>query len=160
EPMARRAIIATAMTPSFARLHNAAVATALALLVCAVAAFAQQATWETGSDGLAPIPKLTARLTDQTNTLSSSERQALEAVLADAMSRRIIADDVAPLFRQNRFAAGISAGVDRIIAVVGSGEPLPARRAAPVRHQTSFDWPTLLILLFVGVPIVGGVLSR
>src|SRR5437764_9629952 len=40
-----------------------------------------QAGWETGTDGLAPVPPLTARVSDLTNTLSPSERQALEAKL-------------------------------------------------------------------------------
>jgi len=201
----------------------------LVTALLASAAWAQQPGWETGSDGLAPIPKLTARVTDETGTLSAADRQALEGkladweqrtgnqlvvllipstkpepieaysirvaeawkigrkgqdngalfvvakddrkmrievgyglegVLTDVTSRRIIAEDVAPLFRQNRFAAGINAGVDRIIAVVGSGEPLAAQRAAPARPAPGFDWGTLLILLFVGVPIVGGILSR
>jgi uncharacterized protein len=199
----------------------------LAFLV-AGAAFAQ-AGWETTSEGLAPIPALTARVTDETRTLSAPERQALEAkladwearstnqlvvllvpstkpepieaysirvaeawkigrkgqdngalfivakddrkmrievgyglegVLTDATSRRIIAETVAPLFRQNRFAEGIVAGVDRIIEVVGTGQPLPAQRTAPARRAPGFDFGTLLILLFVGVPIIGGILSR
>jgi uncharacterized protein len=83
----------------------------------------------------------------------------LEGVLTDATSRRIIAEDVAPLFRQDRFAAGINAGVDRIIAVVGSGEPRETR-AAPARRSTGFDFQTLLILLLVGVPVVGSILRR
>jgi uncharacterized protein len=51
---------------------------ALCLLVCAPA----QAQWEVGTDGLAPIPKLAARVTDLTGTLSAGDRQALEAKLA------------------------------------------------------------------------------
>src|ERR1700758_1555308 len=57
---------------------------ARALAVCGLlwvaAAFAQG--WETGSDGLAPIPPLHARGPDLTNTLSPSDQQALEAKLA------------------------------------------------------------------------------
>src|SRR4029078_12612593 len=45
-------------------------------------AWAQQG-WEPTSEGLAPIPKLTARVTDETRTLSSEARQALETKLAD-----------------------------------------------------------------------------
>jgi uncharacterized protein len=208
-----------------------ACAGALALVIVLVAclAYAQDTSWKTGTDGLAPVPKLAARVTDETNTLSAAERQALEqkladweqrsgnqlvvlmvpstkpepiesysirvaeawkigrkgqdngalfvvakddhklrievgygleGVLTDVTSHRIIDEDVAPLFRQNRFSAGINAGVDRIIAVVGSGQPLPARRAAPARSKGGFDFGTLLIFLFVGVPIVGGILSR
>jgi len=201
---------------------------ALVLLLVACVALAQGEVWKSGSDGLAPIPKLAARVTDETNTLSTAEKQALEAklagweertgnqlvvlmvpstkpepiesysirvaeawkigrkgqdngaifvvakddrkmrievgyglegVLTDVTSHRIIDENVAPLFRQNKFAAGINAGVDRIIAVVGSGAPLPERRAA-ARPAQGFDFGTLLILLFVGVPIVGGILSR
>ena len=200
----------------------------VAALLVAGHAFAQ-AGWETTSEGLAPIPKLAARVTDETQTLSAAERQALEAkladweqrtgnqlvvllvpstapeaiegyslrvaeawkigrkgqdngalfvvakndrkmrievgyglegVLTDVTSRRIIAENVAPLFRQNQFGAGINAGVDRIIEVVGTGQPLPAQRAAPSRRSSGFNFETLLILLFVGVPIIGGVLSR
>jgi len=191
---------------------------------------AAQPAWESTSEGLAPIPKLTARVTDVTGTLSATEKSALEAkladweqrtsnqlvvlmvpttrgepiegyslrvaeawkigrkgqdngalfvvakddrkmrievgyglegVLTDVTSRRIIAENVAPLFRQNKFGAGIDAGVDRIIAVVGSGAPLPAQqRPAPSRRPQGFDFETLLILLFVGVPVIGGILSR
>ena len=200
----------------------------LLLVALASVAFAQPQAWEPTSEGLAPIPKLTARVTDETRTLSASDRQSLEAklasweqrtgnqlvvlmvpstrpepieaysirvadawkigrkgqdngvlfvvakddrkmrievgyglegVLTDATSRRIIAEDVAPHFRSNQFAAGVNAGVDRILQVVGSGQPLPASKA-PTRSPAGFDFGTLLILLFVGVPIVGGILSR
>ena len=50
------------------------------LLPCV--AFAQAGAWESKSDGLAPIPALSARVTDQTATLDASERQALESKLA------------------------------------------------------------------------------
>src|SRR4029434_327178 len=45
----------------------------------------------------------------------------LEGVLPDVTANRIIREDVAPAFREGKFAAGINAGVDRIIAVVGGG---------------------------------------
>ena len=204
-------------------------AIAIVALTSAGIAVAQPA-WESTSEGLAPIPKLTARVTDVTGTLSAAEKSGLEAkladweqrttnqlvvlmvpttrgepiegyslrvaeawkigrkgqdngalfviakddrkmrievgyglegVLTDVTSRRIIAENVAPLFRQNKFGAGIDAGVDRIIAVVGSGAPLPAQqRPAPSRRTQGFDFETLLILLFVGVPVLGGILSR
>lgn len=199
------------------------------MLLVACVALAQDKPWQATSSGLAPIPTLAARVTDETNTLSAGDKQALEAklagweqrtgnqlvvlmvpstapepiesysirvaeawkigrkgqdngalfvvakndrkmrievgyglegVLTDVTSHRIIDEDVAPLFRQNRFAAGIDAGVDRIIAVVGTGQPLAAKRTAPAGRGGGFDFGTLLIFLFVGVPIVGGILSR
>ncbi len=85
----------------------------------------------------------------------------LEGTLTDATSRRIIAETVAPLFREGKFAAGVDAGVVRIIGVVSEGRPLPPRQAgnANVRHTGgSFDFGTMLLLLFIVVPLVGSVL--
>ena len=85
----------------------------------------------------------------------------LEGVLTDVTSRRIIAENVAPLFREGKFAAGIDAGVDRIIAVVAEGEPLPAQPAANVQavapRRVSIS-ARCCCSLFIVVPVVGGVL--
>ena len=59
-----------------------AVATLLVLLP-AGSAFG----WEAGSDGLNPIPPLSARVTDLTQTLTAPEQQALDAKLADWEAR-------------------------------------------------------------------------
>jgi uncharacterized protein len=184
--------------------------------------------WEAGTDGLAPIPTLRARVTDLTNTLSAGERSdletklaafqeksgnqivvlivpstkpepieayslrvaeawkigrkgqdngallvvakddhkmrievgyGLEGVLTDVTSKRIIAETIAPYFRNNQFAAGINAGVDRLIDVVGKGEPLAPVQAKP-GPSSHFSFETLFIVLFVVVPIIGGILSR
>jgi uncharacterized protein len=83
----------------------------------------------------------------------------LEGVLTDVTARRIIAENVAPSFREGRYAAGINAGVDRIIAVVGEGKPLPPPTAENVRKAPGgFNFETLLMILFIVVPIVGGIL--
>ena len=86
----------------------------------------------------------------------------LEGVLTDATSRRIIAETIAPLLRQNQFAQGIAAGVDQIISVVDKGEPLAAKPVAPAKKSSGGGVPfeMLLILLFVVVPVVGGILRR
>jgi uncharacterized protein len=177
--------------------------------------------------GVRAVPPLTSRVTDQTGTLSASERQALESkladweartsnqlvvvivpttepepieqyslriaeawkigqkgkdngaifliakddrrmrievaygfegVLTDVTARRIIGETVAPYFKQGQFAQGINAGVDRIIEVIGTGQPLPVETTGghPTRH--SFDFGNLFIILLVAVPIVGTVL--
>ncbi|HKW80770.1 MAG TPA: YgcG family protein [Casimicrobiaceae bacterium] len=82
----------------------------------------------------------------------------LEGVLTDLTSHRIISESIAPEFAKGNFATGIDAGVDRIIAVVGSGQPLPpaAPRKAVPHHR--FDFGTVLILLLVAAPVLGGVL--
>ena len=208
-------------------LAGAVLAAALLLLASPLRA----QPWEAGTDGLLPIPPLTAHVTDLTQTLSAAEKQALDAkltdwearttnqlavlivpttrpepiesyairvaekwqvgrkgkdngalflvakddkkmrievgyglegTLTDVTSRRIIADSVAPQFRDGKFAAGIDAGVDRIIGVVAEGKPLPPRQAgnANVRHGGGggFDFGTMLLILFIVVPLVGAVL--
>ncbi len=194
-----------------------------------LAASAQAPAWEGGSDGLKPVPALSARVTDLTSTLSDAERRAIEAKLAsfesatgaqiavlvvpttqpepietysirvadawkvgrkgrddgvlflvakddrrmrlevgyglegmitDAIARRIIAEDVAPRFRDGKYAAGIDAGVDRIVAIVEKGDlPPPDARASTQRGAEGIDWGMVAILALVVVPAVGGVLK-
>ncbi len=50
----------------------------------------------------------------------------LEGVLSDVVTHRIIDEDITPKFKAGDFAAGISAGVDRMIRLV-NGEQLPRR---------------------------------
>jgi uncharacterized protein len=186
--------------------------------------------WETGTDGLLPIPPLAERVTDLTHTLSAAEIASLsakladweartsnqlavlmvpttqpepieayslrvaekwkigrkgqdngallliakndrkmrievgyglEGVLTDVTSRRIIAENIAPAFRDGRFADGINAGIDRIIAVVGAGNPLPppqSERTLPIRHGPSIE--SWLVFLFIVVPVIGSMLRR
>ena len=87
----------------------------------------------------------------------------LEGVLTDVTSRRILAETVAPFFRNNQFAQGIGAGVDQIIAVVNKGEPLPDAPAVqnPPRHSGGgIPFDMIFILLFVVVPVIGSILRR
>ena len=201
---------------------------ALLALLWPLAVPAQKPAREAGTDGMLPIPPLTARVTDLTQTLSPAENQAIEAKLADwesrtgnqlavlmvpttqpepiesyslrvaeawklgrkgndngalfliakndrkmrievgyglegtltdVTSRRIIAEDVAPQFREGKFAAGIEAGISKIINVVAEGKPLPPPKAAsPQKPPGGFDFGTLLLILFIVVPVVGGIL--
>jgi uncharacterized protein len=85
----------------------------------------------------------------------------LEGSLTDATSRRIIAETMAPFFRQGQFAQGINAGVDQIMAVVNKGEPLAAKPAPkPQSRSGGFPFEMLLIVAFVIVPVLGGILRR
>jgi uncharacterized protein len=83
----------------------------------------------------------------------------LEGDLTDVASRRIIGDTVAPLFSQGKFAEGINAGVDRIMAVVGGTDtaapPPPPRRA---KGSRGFDIGTLALIALVVVPALGAIL--
>ena len=82
----------------------------------------------------------------------------LEGELTDVAARRIIGDTVAPLFSKGQFAAGINAGVDRIIAVVGGTDTTPERDPRRARSSGRFDIGTIALILLVGVPALGAVL--
>jgi uncharacterized protein len=187
------------------------------LLLLALAALAEIA-----------VPKLTARVIDQTGTLAAPERQALEDKLAafekargsqvavllvptlgseviedfagrvtdewklgrkgvddgvlfviaqqerkmrihtgrgvqgtltDALSRRIIADIVAPRFRTGDFAGGIDAGVDAIMkAIEGEQLALPEGRRASRKVDTISSYSDFLWMAFFAVPILAMVM--
>ena len=207
-------------------MTRAASLVAAAWLWSAATGLSAQA-WEAGTDGLLPIPPLTARVTDLTQTLAPAETAALEAKLADWETRtsnqlvvlmvpstqqepieayslrvaekwrigrkgqdngalfliakndrkmrievgyglegvlpdvtanRIIREDVAPAFRDGKFAAGINAGVDRIIAVVGGEKASPVTEVAAKARRGGFDIEQILFVLFFVVPVAGGVL--
>jgi uncharacterized protein len=198
---------------------------AAALWSVSTGALAQ--AWEAGTDGLLPIPALTKRVTDLTQTLTSAEAAALEGklaaweartsnqlvvllvpttqpepieayslrvaekwkigrkgkdngalfliakndrkmrievgyglegVLPDVTANRIIREDVAPAFREGRFAAGIDTGVDRIIAVVGGGSLPPEKTASVASRPGKFNFDQYLFVLFFVIPIAGGIL--
>ena len=56
----------------------------------------------------------------------------LEGVLTDAMSNRIIRNEVAPFFREENYEGGIQAGVDAIIKTIAgtyqNENPVPQRK--------------------------------
>jgi uncharacterized protein len=79
----------------------------------------------------------------------------LEGAIPDATANRVIAEYLLPRFRQDDYAGGISAGVDRLIALV-DGEPLPAPAAGRGSDPLENVFPVIIILAFA----VGGVLRR
>jgi uncharacterized protein len=88
--------------------------------------------------------------------------KTLEGAVPDLAARMIIDDAITPKFRAGDFAGGLQAAVDQLIARV-SGEALPEPKQPPAPGQGKpadggFDWFDLAIFLFIGVPIVGGIL--
>lgn len=79
--------------------------------------------------------------------------RGLEGPLPDITAGRIIADTIAPLFRQGDFYGGVNAGVDQMIRVI-DGEPLPApdKRWKPAPHER-VPWPFVIVaaLAFFGM---------
>ena len=82
--------------------------------------------------------------------------RGLEGALPDAIAKRIIAEDIAPLFKQGDFNGGINAGVDRIIKVV-DGEPLPEAKgkgsgaSSGFKVDDVFTWGAILVVFLGGI---------
>jgi uncharacterized protein len=84
--------------------------------------------------------------------------RGVQGVLTDALSKRIIAERVSPLFRTGDFHGGILVGVESIMkAIEGEALPPPAQKAGKrvdaVSSYENFFW-----LVFFVVPVVGMVL--
>jgi uncharacterized protein len=86
----------------------------------------------------------------------------LEGALPDATANRIIAETIRPLFAQNDFYGGITAGVDQIARVVG-GEALPAPdrtwHGGGSRRITGF-LPFLFVAVLIGSSVLRALLGR
>jgi len=84
--------------------------------------------------------------------------RGVQGTLTDALSKRIIADIVAPRFRGGDFAGGIDAGVDAIMkAIEGEALPLPAAKPQGKVGMVS-SYADFLWIGFFLVPIVGLIL--
>jgi len=89
--------------------------------------------------------------------------KSLEGAVPDVAAGRIISQQMLPAFRSGDFAGGLNAAIDKIeqrIAGEGLAEPTARdERGSGGRGASGFDWQDLAIFLFVGVPIVGAVLT-
>lgn len=80
----------------------------------------------------------------------------LEGALPDVISKRIIAEDITPHFRQGDFYGGIVAGITRIDAII-QGEALPAPQQ---KSQDNTSMENYLPFLIFAALISGAILRR
>lgn len=88
-------------------------------------------------------------------TLRIEVGYGLEGVVPDAVANRVIEEIIVPYFRTGDFAAGIQAGLNRLMRVV-DGEPLPPPQQRQVERPTENLLPFLLFAFF----IISGLFSR
>jgi len=82
--------------------------------------------------------------------------RGVQGVLTDALSKRIVAERVAPHFRTGDFAGGIDAGVEAILkAIEGEVLPAPAAKADPGDAIFGDSYEDLLGFMFILVSVVG-----
>ena len=84
----------------------------------------------------------------------------LQGAIPDVAASRIIRESILPAFKAGDFAGGLNVAVDRLGALV-AGEQLPAPRAesSRPRARVGFDLQDMALFLFIGVPILGRILS-
>ena len=86
--------------------------------------------------------------------------KALEGAVPDLAARQIITETISPAFKRNDYAGGLNAAIDRIAArIKPEGLPAPDAQRSHSDSGSGFDWGSLAMFFFVGVPIVGAVLS-
>lgn len=87
--------------------------------------------------------------------------KALEGAIPDLAARQIIDRAIKPAFKANDFAGGLNLAVDQLIGRI-QGEGLPAP-ATPDTGQGSGSaapgWDQLAMFFFIGVPLMGSVLT-
>ena len=93
----------------------------------------------------------------QDRTVRIEVAKTLEGAIPDLAASQIIQGNLVPAFRQGDYAGGLNAAVDQLAARI-RGEALPAPTARPAR-DTGGDWQGLGLFFFVGVPILGSILS-
>jgi uncharacterized protein len=116
-------------------------------------------TWKIGRKGVGDgILVLVAK---DDHAVRIEVAKTLEGAVPDLSAHRIIDETMLPKFRQGDFAGGLRDGVDRLTGLVnGETLPAPAQRSERAQHGASsgFDWSNIAVFLFIGVPIVGGLL--
>lgn len=88
--------------------------------------------------------------------------KALEGAVPDLAARQIIERSIRPAFRAGDYAGGLNAAVDELIARIrGEHLPAPAPRGGGDRgiQGSGFGLEELAMFFFIGVPVLGAVLT-
>ena len=86
--------------------------------------------------------------------------KALEGAVPDLAARQIVQNTITPAFKQGDFAGGLTAGVEALIGRIrGENLPAPTAHSRAGSAASGFNWEMLAMFFFVGVPVLGGVLT-
>ena len=85
----------------------------------------------------------------------------LEGAIPDAIAKRVIDEDIVPLFKQGNFYGGISAGTDRVSKLIeGESMPPPRRTAAPGSGWSTETFFIGFIILAMASQLLHSLLGR
>ena len=86
--------------------------------------------------------------------------KTLEGAVPDVIAGRIINEQIKPAFKANDYAGGLNAAIDQLSRrIAGENLAAPAAKGSAKGGSQGFDLQDLAIFLFVGVPILGAVLT-
>ena len=87
--------------------------------------------------------------------------KALEGAIPDLAARQIIDRAIKPAFKAGDYAGGLNLAVDQLVArIQGEGLPAPAPLdSARGDVADGLGWDQLAMFFFIGVPLVGSVLT-
>ena len=86
--------------------------------------------------------------------------KALEGAVPDLAARQIIQSAITPAFKAGDYAGGLNLAVDQLQArIKGENLPLPAQQQRSPSGSSGFDFETLGALFFIGVPVLGAILT-
>ncbi len=123
-----------------------------------IAAYAQRIAdqWKIGRRQVGDGVLIVSAQTDRRIRIEVAK--ALEGAIPDLAAKRIIDQQITPAFKKGDFAGGLNSAVDAISALA-RGEGLPAVDDRGGASDEGFDLGALAMFFFVGVPIIGGMLS-
>jgi uncharacterized protein len=114
-------------------------------------------TWQLGRKGVDDGVLFVVALQERKMRIHTG--RGVQGTLTDALSKRIVAEIVAPHFRAGDFPGGIAAGVEAILkAVEGEGLPAPSRKQSSAGTGGISDYGHFLVVGFFLVPVVAMVL--
>ena len=127
-----------------------------------IASFAQRvaSSWKLGRKEVGDGLLLTVAKNDRDVNIQVAA--TLQGAIPDVVAGRIIREQILPAFKAGDFAGGLNTAVDKLGALV-AGEKLPPPAADATsgrpRSRSGFDLQDMALFLFVGVPILGRLLS-
>jgi uncharacterized protein len=85
----------------------------------------------------------------------------LEGAIPDAIAKRVMDEDIVPLFKQGNFYGGISAGTDRVSKLIeGESMPPPKRATAPGSGWSTETYFIGFIILAMASQLLHSLLGR
>lgn len=115
--------------------------------------------WKVGRKGVGDGVLLVIAKNDRKIRIEVAK--SLEGAIPDLAARQIIDTAITPRFRQDDYAGGVDAGVDRIMGLIkGEALPAPAAQAGMGTSRDDFEWGPILAFLFFAVMIGGGIARK